>query len=164
MKKIKCIVFFPMLNFLIQVQKTPPIYSDYFSDNVYPVRPAAAGITIPDPVITLLVQSKNYFNAGIGDTCHLGEFFSYVMVKNIFISARNLYNDDFESLNLGKYLLTIGDCFGDNYTIQFEPSIMTQIIERTSEKFADFNLKNSPKLSFGLIHFFLFIKEHNGKI
>ncbi|MDP3354129.1 MAG: PorP/SprF family type IX secretion system membrane protein, partial [Flavobacteriaceae bacterium] len=97
--------------------------------------------TIPDPEITQLVQSKNYFNADIGVAYHLDRFFSYLTAKNILLSARNLYNDNYESLNLRRYLLTVGYYFGKNSSVQFEPSIMTQIIESTGEKFADFNLK-----------------------
>ena len=234
MKRTKSIIFFLMLSFLSKSQETLPIYSDYLSDNVYLVHPAAAGIgncgklrltarqqwadvqdapelqtlsfhtrvgdktglgviifndkngyhsqigiqgtyayhldfgtrsdeinqlslafsmmvvensvdetnfTLPDPEITQLVQSRNYFNADIGAAYHLEGFFSYLTAKNILLSARNLYNDNYESLNLRRYLLTVGYYFGDNSSVQFEPSIMTQIIERTGEKFADFNLK-----------------------
>jgi len=234
MKITKSILFFLMLNFLVKAQETLPIYSDYLSDNVYLVHPAAAGIgncgklrltarqqwadvqdapelqtlsfhtrvgektgvgaiifndkngyhsqigiqgtyayhldfgtrsdeinqlslafsmmmvensvdettfTIPDPEITQLIQSRNYFNADIGAAYHLEGFFSYLTAKNILLSARNLYNDNYESLNLRRYLFTIGYYFGDNSSVQFEPSIMTQIIERTGEKLADFNLK-----------------------
>ena len=56
------------------------------------------------------------------------------------LSARNLYDDDYESLNLRRYLVTAGYYF-DGDKIQFEPSIMMQFVERTGEKFVDFNAK-----------------------
>lgn len=57
------------------------------------------------------------------------------------LSARNLYNDDYESLNLRRYITTLGYYYGEGKSFQLEPSIMGQIIERTGEKFVDFNLK-----------------------
>ena len=95
---------------------------------------------IDDPVITPIIQSRNYVNADFGMAYHNKGFFSYVTVKNLLLSARNLYDDDYESLNLRRYLLTAGYYFnGDK--IQFEPSTMLQIVERTREKFIDINAK-----------------------
>ena len=96
--------------------------------------------TTPDPVITQLIQSRNYVNADFGMAYHNKGFFSYVTVKNLLLSARNLYDDDYESLNLRYYLATAGYYFaGDK--IQFEPSVMLKLIERTGENFVDLNLK-----------------------
>lgn len=234
MKIIVKFFFFLLVGFSIHAQETLPVYSDYLSDNVYLVHPAAAGIgncgkirltarqqwqdvsnapelqtlsfhtrvgdktgigtvifkdkngyhsqigiqgtyayhldfgvrsndvnqlslafslmlvensvdetnfTIPDPVISQLIQSRSYFNADMGAAYHLDGFFSYLTAKNILLTARNLYNDNFESLNLRRYLLTLGYYFGEGNSVQFEPSVMTQLIERTGEKFVDFNLK-----------------------
>lgn len=96
---------------------------------------------IPDPVITQIVQSKGYFNADFSMAYHYGGFFSYFTAKNIMLNARNLYNDDFESLNLRRYLVTLGYYYGEGKNLQLEPSIMAQAIERTGEKFVDFNMK-----------------------
>ena len=60
------------------------------------------------------------------------------------LSARNLYNKDYESLNLRRYLLSAGYYFDyskNGRLIVFEPSIMVQYIERTNEKFVDLNFK-----------------------
>lgn len=96
--------------------------------------------TIPDPVISQIVQSEGYFNSDFGMAYHRKGLFSYVTAKNILLTARNLYDDRFESLNLRRYLVTLGYYFkGKN--IQFEPSVMGQLIERTGEKFVDFNIK-----------------------
>lgn len=96
---------------------------------------------IPDPVISQIVQSENYFNADFSMAYHRNGFFSYFTAKNILLSARNLYDERYESLNLRRYLVTIGYYFGQEQDLQFEPSIMAQTIERTGEKFVDFNMK-----------------------
>lgn len=96
---------------------------------------------IPDPVITQIVQSRNYINADFGMAYHNGGFFSYFTAKNLLLSARNLYSDRYESLNLRRYLVTAGYYFGNEKSVQFEPSVMAQLIERTGEKFVDVNIK-----------------------
>lgn len=96
---------------------------------------------IPDPVISSIVESERYFNADVGMAYHLQGFFSYFTVKNLLLSTRNLYNDRFESLNLRRYLVTMGYYYGQGNSFQMEPSVMAQVIERTGEKFVDFNIK-----------------------
>jgi type IX secretion system PorP/SprF family membrane protein len=99
---------------------------------------------IDDPIADQFVKSAGYFNADIGMAYHDVDFFSYFTAKNIMLSARNLYNSDYESLNLRRYLLSIGyyfDYYKNDENIEFEPSIMIQYIERTHEKFVDFNMK-----------------------
>jgi type IX secretion system PorP/SprF family membrane protein len=101
---------------------------------------------IPDPVITQIVQSKSYVNADFSMAYHNNGFSSYFTAKNLLLNARNLYGDN-EPLNLRRYLVTAGYYFGEGGAVQFEPSIMAQFIERTGEKFADFNLKVYKNLS-----------------
>ena len=99
---------------------------------------------INDPIADQFVKSAGYFNADIGMAYHVVDFFSYFTAKNIMLSARNLYNSDYESLNLRRYLLSIGyyfDYYKNGENIELEPSIMIQYIERTKEKFFDFNMK-----------------------
>jgi len=99
---------------------------------------------IPDPVISQIVQSESYFNADVSMAYHNVDFFGYFTVKNLLLSARNLYNKDYESLNLRRYLVSFGHYF-DNFatkgSMEFEPSVMIQYVERTKEKFVDFNMK-----------------------
>jgi len=227
------IVFLGLISFSVRAQETLPVYSDYLSDNVYLLHPAAAGIgncgklrvtarsqwggvtdapslqtlsahnrigdnigvgfilfndkngyhsqqgfqgtfayhinlgrpddvnqlsfalslmavnnsvdestfVIYDPVISQIVRSESYFNSDFGMAYHNKGFFSYFTAKNIMLNARSLYNAKFESLNLRRYLVTLGYYFGEGKNLQFEPSVMTQFIERTGEKFADFNIK-----------------------
>jgi type IX secretion system PorP/SprF family membrane protein len=98
------------------------------------------GFLLTDPVITQQINSRNYFNADAGAAYHYEGFFSYITAKNILMTARNLYNDDYESLNLRRYLASIGYFFGES-DVKFEPSLMGQFIERTQERFLDANLK-----------------------
>jgi type IX secretion system PorP/SprF family membrane protein len=96
---------------------------------------------LDDPAITQQLNSRNYFNADAGVAYHYEGFFSYFTAKNLLLSARNLYNDRYEDINLRRYLVTLGYYFGGNSNIHFEPSVMGQYIERTHEKFLDANLK-----------------------
>lgn len=96
---------------------------------------------LPDPVISQIVRSENYFNADVSMAYHKKGFFSYFTAKNILLSARSLYSDTYESLNLRRYLVTLGYYYGKGKSFQLEPSIMAQAIERTGEQFVDFNIK-----------------------
>lgn len=105
---------------------------------------------IPDPVISQIVQSESYFNADFSMAYHNLDFFSYLTVKNLLLSARNLYNKDYESLNLRRYLVSFGhyfDLYNNGKIIELEPSVMIQYIERTNEKFVDFNIKAYRELA-----------------
>jgi type IX secretion system PorP/SprF family membrane protein len=96
---------------------------------------------LPDPVISQIVNSENYFNADVSMAYHKGGFFSYFTAKNILLSARSLYSDKYESLNLRRYLVSLGYYYGQGKSFQLEPSILIQSIERTKERFIDFNIK-----------------------
>jgi type IX secretion system PorP/SprF family membrane protein len=100
-----------------------------------------SSFVIPDPIISGIIQSESYFNADFSMAYHNKGFFSYFTAKNIMLTARTLYDNFYESLNLRRYLITGGYYFGEGNGIQFEPSIMGQIVERTGEAFVDFNLK-----------------------
>lgn len=96
---------------------------------------------IPDPVNSQLVESNNYYNAEFGMAYHYMEAHAYFTVKNLLLNAKNSDNNTFQSLNLRRYLFTIGYYFGRKNNLQFEPSIMGQFIERTAEVSIDFNFK-----------------------
>lgn len=106
-----------------------------------------SSFSLPDPVLSYLNLSKSYFNADFSMAYHNLGFSSYFTVKNLLPTDRNLYDSDIESLNLRRYLLTLGYYFGEDNAIQFEPSIMGQLVERTGEKFIDFNIKAYKNLS-----------------
>ena len=96
---------------------------------------------IDDPIISQIIESESYYNADFSMSYHFLDFFSYLTIKNMFTQLKNVDNADFQSLNLRRYLLTFGYYLGRNNSVQFEPSIMGQFIERTGEIFVDFNFK-----------------------
>jgi len=102
--------------------------------------------TTPDPVITSIIESNNYFNADFSIAYHYLDSFTYFTIKNLLLSARGLYNNKVESLNLRRYIVTFGYYFGRQKAWQFEPSLMMQFIELTGEKLLDVNIKAYKKL------------------
>jgi len=95
---------------------------------------------IPDPVNSQLVESNNYYNADFGLAYHFMDAHTYFTVKNLLLNASD-NNNSFQSLNLRRYLLTLGYYFGRGKELQFEPSVMGQFIERTGELSLDINFK-----------------------
>lgn len=98
-----------------------------------------------------IIRNESYFNSDISFAYHNRGFFSYFTAKNVMFSARSLYDDRYESMNLRRYLATVGYYFGQGKSIQFEPSIMGQAIELTGEKFVDFNMKIYKKMNESLL-------------
>ncbi len=99
----------------------------------------------PDIVATQLIESDNYFNADISIGYHYMEAFSYLTVKNLLLQT-NSSKFGTSSINLRRFLLTLGYYLGKNKSVQFEPSIMIQYIPRTAEMIGDVNLKVYKKL------------------
>lgn len=95
----------------------------------------------PDPSISQGIESSGYYNADFGLGYHYMDSFAYFTVKNLLLTPRDLVNNSFESDNLRRYLLTLGYYLGRGNSFQFEPSVMFQYIEYTSEAFVDINLK-----------------------
>jgi len=95
----------------------------------------------PDPGISGIVESSNYYNADFGLGYHYVDFFSYFTIKNLLLSSRDMVNNSYESLNLRRYLLTLGYYLGRGKSFQLEPSTMLQVIEYTGESFVDLNIK-----------------------
>lgn len=97
--------------------------------------------TTPDPLISQGIESSSYYNADFSIGYHYMDSFTYFTVKNLLLTPRDLVNNNFESDNLRRYLLTIGYYFGNGKKVQFEPSTMLQFIEYTNETFLDINAK-----------------------
>ncbi|PQJ22792.1 type IX secretion system membrane protein PorP/SprF [Tenacibaculum sp. SG-28] len=96
---------------------------------------------INDPTISQVIESSAYFNADFGMAYHYGGFASYLTVKNLFLSAKDNLNSNFESFNLRNYIFGASYFFGKEDFLQFEPSIMFQFKEQTKEKIGDLNFK-----------------------
>lgn len=105
-----------------------------------------------DPVIVPgIIQKDSYFNVDIGASYHYMDFFTHITVKNFLANRRELYTSEVESDNLRKYLWSAGAVFGDSDRLMFEPSLMFQFTEETTEKAIDLNLKVYKNLDFGRI-------------
>jgi len=96
---------------------------------------------IPDPIISQVVESDSYFNADLSFAYHNLDGFIYVTVKNLLLNTQDAENKTLRNINLRRYLLNVGYFFGLGKTIQVEPSIMMQYVERTQEKLVDVNAK-----------------------
>ncbi|OSY86849.1 hypothetical protein WH52_14305 [Tenacibaculum holothuriorum] len=101
---------------------------------------------VNDPAVSQIIQSNFYFNADFGMAYHYKGFSSYATVKNLFLSAKNNLDSNFESLNLRNYIIGAGYFFGEERVLQFEPSFMFQFKEQTGEKVADINFKVYKKI------------------
>jgi len=97
--------------------------------------------TIPDPVISQIVESDSYFNADFSIAYHNLDGFIYFTAKNILLNAQDSENRDYRNINLRRYLLNAGYFFGWGKNFQIEPSIMLQYFGRTKEKLVDINTK-----------------------
>lgn len=106
-----------------------------------------------DPVIFPgVIQKDSYFNADIGVSYFYLDFFTHLTVKNFLASQRReLYSEGFESDNLRKILWSAGAVFGDEERILFEPSLMFQYTQETTEKAIDLNFKAYKELDFGKV-------------
>lgn len=103
-----------------------------------------------DPVVFGgIYQKYNYFNVDLGASYHYMDFFTHVTIKNFLANRREIYTEGFESDNLRKFLWSAGAIFGDSDRLMFEPSVMFQYTEETTEKAIDLNLKVYKSLEFG---------------
>lgn len=96
---------------------------------------------IPDPVISRIVESNGYFNADFSAAYFNLDGYAFFTVKNLVLNSRNSINNNFNSINLRRYLLNVGYFFGWQKRIQIEPSIMLQYLENTQELMLDVNTK-----------------------
>lgn len=102
-----------------------------------------------DPIVDGGMQQKDsYFNVDIGASYHYLDFFAHFTAKNVLASKRDIYTD-IESDNLKKYLISAGYVFGAEETLQWEPSVMFQMVDETKEKTIDINLKVYKELDWG---------------
>jgi type IX secretion system PorP/SprF family membrane protein len=104
-----------------------------------------------DSVISGLVEADNYYNADFGLAYHYKTGFAYFTVKNLLLQARNSDNTSYNSLNLRRYLFSLG-YFIENERpnrLSFEPSLMIQYAEYNKSIIGDINLKAYKKLDNG---------------
>ncbi|MBA0882850.1 PorP/SprF family type IX secretion system membrane protein [Flavobacterium undicola] len=104
-----------------------------------------------DPIIDgTIVQKDSYFNVDLGMSYNFLDFYVHGTVKNAIETRREIYSG-YESDNLRKLILSTGYVFGDKDRILWEPSILFQYTELTTEKTIDFNLKAYKTMDFGTL-------------
>lgn len=102
-----------------------------------------------DPNIGGITQKDSYFNLDLGASYNYLEFYTHFTVKNLLGTVRRELYTDVESDNLRKYLISAGYVFGNSEQLQWEPSVLFQMVEQTKEKSIDLNLKVYKNLDFG---------------
>lgn len=96
----------------------------------------------PDPIIAGTEQKDAYFNVDFGVSYNFLEFFAHATVKNIIPQKRDIFSSDLETDNQRQYLLSLGytiSSFGSPWS--FQPSVLLQNKEVTSETLGDINMK-----------------------
>lgn len=102
-----------------------------------------------DPIVDgTIVQKDSYFNVDIGASYNFLDFYAHFTVKNAIETRRDIYSG-YESDNLRKFLLSAGYVFGNEDGLLWEPSVLFQYVDETSEKAFDVNLKVYKTLDFG---------------
>lgn len=92
-----------------------------------------------DPAVLSLKASDGYFNGDFGMAYHRNNFFSYLTIKNLFLTTTT--SNQLDALNLRKVVLTAGYYFDTNSLFQFEPST-TILYDPYFERFQfDLNMK-----------------------
>lgn len=105
------------------------------SDLIGPNQPA-------DPIIFGEKQKDNYLNVDFGMSYYLMDFFIHATVKNLIPQKRDIFSEAFETDNQRQYILTTGYTISPNGSQwAFEPSILLQYKEVTSETLGDLNFK-----------------------
>lgn len=102
-----------------------------------------------DPSIQTIINNETNFNIDFGFSYHFLDFYFHGTVKNVLKNAG--VNNDIEiTSNLRRYLASVGNVFskyGSEWS--YEPSIMFQYKEGTSEASIDVNAKVYKQMDFG---------------
>ncbi|WP_121666769.1 PorP/SprF family type IX secretion system membrane protein [Mesonia aquimarina] len=107
------------------------------------------GFDPTDPAIAGIEQTDSYFNVDFGMSYYYLDFYSHFTVKNIIPQNRDIF-DDIETDNQRQYLFSLGYViapYGSDWS--FDPSVMFQYKEETSEASIDANFKVYRDFDFG---------------
>jgi len=97
-----------------------------------------------DPVVADLKGSDGYFNGDFGMSYHKNKFFSYLTIKNLFLTTKT--DTQIKPLNLRKFLVSAGYFFGEENSLQFEPSLLAIYEPHYERTQIDANLKVYKKM------------------
>lgn len=109
-----------------------------------------SGFTVFDPIVRGGNPSDIYANMDVGFSYYYFNFFAHATAKNILGIKRDLFYSDAVPSNQRKYILSGGYVInrpGSNWG--FEPSIMFQWRDQTSERSLDTNFKFYNDLNLG---------------
>ena len=107
--------------------------------------------TIFDPLLGGR-NSDIYGNIDVGMSYYYLDFFAHLTAKNILSVKRELFYSDAVPSNQRKYLFSTGYVFGKRTgDWSYEPSVLFQLREQTSEKNIDANLKVYNSLELGML-------------
>lgn len=95
---------------------------------------------VGDPAVAAVVESTGYFSSDFGVAYHYGGWSTYLTVKNLFLTAQDVLNVR-QNVNLRNYIFSASYYYGEDYFLQFEPSIMVQVREQIGERIVDLNFK-----------------------
>lgn len=102
-----------------------------------------------DPIIAGIEQTATDFNIDFGFSYFLYDFYAHATVKNI-LNNSGINNDIEIASNLRRYLFSLGGVFSKpNGDWLYEPSIMFQYKDATTESSIDVNAKVYRKTEFG---------------
>lgn len=100
------------------------------------------GFSDYDPLIESGTIADYYGNMDVGVSYYYFNFFAHLTAQNLLVLDRDLYFSDAIPVNQRKYLLSSGYVLEQwKSTWAFEPSLMFQWRELTSEKTIDLNFK-----------------------
>ncbi len=103
-----------------------------------------------DPVIAGIEQSDSYVNVDFGVSYNFLDFSAHFTVKNALPMDRDIFSENFEPNNQRRYLFSLAYVITPNFSDwSFQPSILFQATERTSEATFDLNAKAFYKLDWG---------------
>lgn len=103
-----------------------------------------------DPVIAGIEQSDSYVNVDFGVSYNFLDFSAHFTVKNALPMDRDIFSETFEPNNQRRYLFSLAYVITPNFSDwSFEPSVLFQATERTSEATFDLNAKAFYKLDWG---------------
>ena len=109
-----------------------------------------SGFTTFDPLIGGRNSSDIYGNVDVGVSYYYLDFFAHLTAKNILSVNRELFYSDAVPGNQRKYLFSTGYVFGKaGSDWSYEPSVLFQLRDQTSEKNIDANLKVYKSLELG---------------
>lgn len=109
-----------------------------------------SGFSGNDPLIGSGRASDFYGNIDVGASYYYFNFFAHLTAKNLFSVKRDLFYTDAVPNNQRKYLFSTGYVIATrNRFWSYEPSVLFQLKEATSEKLMDLNFKVYRELNSG---------------